>query len=206
MTAIPAGTPRGRDLDVRELRELVAGIAADPEGWLALVRADTAERHFEQLWLDDHVGVWVITWARGNDTGFHDHDLSSRRGRGRAGRDRRGAPGGRRTAAPRAPRRRRGVRVRRLPRPSDAQGRRRARGIDPRVLAAAVADGRVRGRRRRRPVPALDLVGGGVAPRGSGGLGVRRRVARARRTRARSSPRTRARRAAGRDRDATRGR
>ena len=41
-----------------------------------LVRADTAARHFEQLWLDDHVDVWVITWARGNDTGFHDHDLS----------------------------------------------------------------------------------------------------------------------------------
>jgi predicted metal-dependent enzyme (double-stranded beta helix superfamily) len=76
MTAIPAGTPKGRDLDVGELRELVARIAADPDGWLAFVRADTTERHFEQLWLDDHVGVWLITWARGNDTGFHDHDLS----------------------------------------------------------------------------------------------------------------------------------
>ena len=41
MTAIPAGTPKGRDLDVGELRELVARIAADPEGWLALVRGDT---------------------------------------------------------------------------------------------------------------------------------------------------------------------
>ena len=76
MTAIPDAPPIGRDLDAGELRTLVADIAADPARWHALVRADTAGRHFEQLSLDDHVGVWVITWARGNDTGFHDHDLS----------------------------------------------------------------------------------------------------------------------------------
>jgi predicted metal-dependent enzyme (double-stranded beta helix superfamily) len=76
MTAIPASTPSGRDLDVGELRELVGRIAADPAYWRPLVRADTSARHFEQLWRDDHVDVWVITWASGNDTGFHDHDLS----------------------------------------------------------------------------------------------------------------------------------
>ena len=76
MTAIPAGTPSGRDLEVDELRELTARIAADPERWRPLVHADTSARHFEQLWRDDHIDVWVITWAGGNDTGFHDHDLS----------------------------------------------------------------------------------------------------------------------------------
>jgi hypothetical protein len=76
MTAISGEAPAARDLDGGELRDLVARIAADPDRWRPLVRADTAERHFEQLWLDDHVGVWVITWARGNDTGFHDHDIS----------------------------------------------------------------------------------------------------------------------------------
>src|SRR4051794_24258481 len=76
MTAIPGGTPSGRDLQVHELRELAARIAADPPRWRPLVRADTSARHFEQLWRDDHVDVWVITWASGNDTGFHDHDLS----------------------------------------------------------------------------------------------------------------------------------
>ena len=76
MTAIPAGTPSGRDLEVGELRELVARIAADPTHWRPLVCAGTAARHFEQLWRDDHLDVWVITWASGNDTGFHDHDLS----------------------------------------------------------------------------------------------------------------------------------
>ena len=76
MTSIPGGTPSGRDLDVGELRELVARIAADPGSWRPLVRADTSARHFEQLWRDDHLDVWVITWASGNDTGFHDHDMS----------------------------------------------------------------------------------------------------------------------------------
>jgi predicted metal-dependent enzyme (double-stranded beta helix superfamily) len=65
-----------RDLDRGELRELVTRIAGDPEAWRGLVCHDTAERHFEQLWRDDHVDVWVITWTNGNDTGFHDHDVS----------------------------------------------------------------------------------------------------------------------------------
>jgi predicted metal-dependent enzyme (double-stranded beta helix superfamily) len=65
------------DLDRKELRALVAGIAADPERWRGLVRRDGDERHFEQLWRDEHVDVWVISWANGNDTGFHDHDVSS---------------------------------------------------------------------------------------------------------------------------------
>lgn len=68
--------PRRQDLDRRELRELVARIAGQPETWQGLVRHETPERHFEQLWRDDHVDVWVITWTSGNDTGFHDHDVS----------------------------------------------------------------------------------------------------------------------------------
>ena len=73
LTAPPA--PRG-DHDRDELRALAARIAADPEQWRSLVRHGTGDRHFEQLWRDDHVDVWVISWANGNDTGFHDHDVS----------------------------------------------------------------------------------------------------------------------------------
>ena len=69
-------TLRQHDLDRDELRELVTHIAAEPETWRGLVRHGTPERHFEQLWRDDHVDVWVITWTNGNDTGFHDHDVS----------------------------------------------------------------------------------------------------------------------------------
>ena len=66
-----------RDLDRAQLRELVTRIAADPRQWRPLVRHGASDRHFEQLWRDEHVDVWVISWMRGNDTGFHDHDVSS---------------------------------------------------------------------------------------------------------------------------------
>jgi hypothetical protein len=66
-----------RDLDRAELRDLVARIASEPDRWRALVCHDTGQRHFEQLWRDAYVDVWVISWANGNDTGFHDHDVSS---------------------------------------------------------------------------------------------------------------------------------
>jgi predicted metal-dependent enzyme (double-stranded beta helix superfamily) len=65
-----------RDLDRTELRALVGAVAAEPERWRSLVRRTGADRRFEQLWRDDHVDVWVISWASGNDTGFHDHDVS----------------------------------------------------------------------------------------------------------------------------------
>jgi predicted metal-dependent enzyme (double-stranded beta helix superfamily) len=76
MTTVPRSTTLQRDLDVGELRDLVGRIATDPGQWRPLVHGDTPERHFEQLWRDDHVDIWVITWASGNDTGFHDHDVS----------------------------------------------------------------------------------------------------------------------------------
>jgi hypothetical protein len=67
----------GGELDRDQLRDLVAGLAAERERWEPLVFHGGGERHFEQLWRDDHVDVWVISWANGNDTGFHDHDVSS---------------------------------------------------------------------------------------------------------------------------------
>ena len=65
------------DLGRAELRELVGAIAADPAGWRPHVRLDAERRHFEQLWRDGHSDIWVISWMRGHDTGFHDHDVSS---------------------------------------------------------------------------------------------------------------------------------
>jgi hypothetical protein len=64
------------DLDRAELRALVAAIAADRGAWRPLVRLDADRRGFEQLWRDGHVDVWVLSWMSGQDTGFHDHDLS----------------------------------------------------------------------------------------------------------------------------------
>ena len=65
------------DLDRDALRGLVARIADQPGLWRPLVRLDAGQRHFAQLWRDDHVDIWVICWMPGHDTGYHDHDLSS---------------------------------------------------------------------------------------------------------------------------------
>lgn len=64
------------DLDRGQLRHLVTRIAADPQGWRPLAQFGFGDRHFEQFWRDRHVDVWVLSWVNGNDTGFHDHDLS----------------------------------------------------------------------------------------------------------------------------------
>jgi predicted metal-dependent enzyme (double-stranded beta helix superfamily) len=65
------------DLDRDALKRLVSDIAAERPLWRPLVTLDPDSRRFEQLWRDQHVDVWVISWGRGNDTGFHDHDVSS---------------------------------------------------------------------------------------------------------------------------------
>ena len=136
------------DLDRDELRELVAEIAADPERWSSLVRHGTAERAFEQLWRDDHVDVWVISWMQRERHGFHDHDVS--RGavavvEGEVIEERLVVGGPSLELHHPA-----GdcVRFRRIARPSHASGLRHTGGVDPCVLAAAVADGVLRGRAR----------------------------------------------------------
>ena len=75
MTELPVSA-LPHDLDRAALRALVADLAERPERWRHLVRSGEGARHFEQLWRDDHVDVWVISWMSGNDTGFHDHDVS----------------------------------------------------------------------------------------------------------------------------------
>ncbi len=169
-------------LDRAELRALVTRIAAEPESWRGLVRHGTPERHFEQLWRDDHVDVWVITWTNGNDTGFHDHDVSGGAVAVVEGEliEERLVLGGARAPAP--PPRGGDVRLRRLARAPHAPGQRRAGGLHPRLLAAAVADGRLLGRARtarcagsRSPTPRscgplsppsdLVVLGGGVMGR-----------------------------------------
>lgn len=64
-------------LEIPALRDIVATLAADPERWHHLVRHDTANRVFERLLDEPEVEAWLICWMPGQDTGFHDHDLSS---------------------------------------------------------------------------------------------------------------------------------
>jgi predicted metal-dependent enzyme (double-stranded beta helix superfamily) len=69
--------PRDRDLDRAELTELATDLGREPSLWQQHVRHDPNERYFLQLYRDVHVDVWLICWLNAQDTGFHDHDLSS---------------------------------------------------------------------------------------------------------------------------------
>src|SRR5215212_9294532 len=64
-------------MDRRALHELVTDLAARPEAWSHLVRHAPNQRTYEQVVLNEDVGVWLICWMDDHDTGFHDHDLSS---------------------------------------------------------------------------------------------------------------------------------
>lgn len=67
----------GRDLSEPELLRLVGDLAGDPERWRHLVIHDRERRRYAELLRDDRVSVWLICWDDEQDTGFHDHDLSS---------------------------------------------------------------------------------------------------------------------------------
>ncbi|MEO5711629.1 MAG: cysteine dioxygenase family protein [Nocardioidaceae bacterium] len=66
-----------RDLDFEELRELVSTIASDPDAWAHHIAFDADERVYASLHRDAHVDVWLLCWTPENDTGWHDHDISS---------------------------------------------------------------------------------------------------------------------------------
>jgi quercetin dioxygenase-like cupin family protein len=66
-----------RDLDEHELLELASSIAADPSRWEQHVAFSDSERHYVSLHRDTHVDIWVLCWTPANDTGWHDHDISS---------------------------------------------------------------------------------------------------------------------------------
>jgi hypothetical protein len=66
-----------RDLDRSELEALVNELAARPEDWRRHVNFAAEGRHYVSLYRDDHVDIWLLCWRHVDDTGWHDHDLSS---------------------------------------------------------------------------------------------------------------------------------
>jgi Cysteine dioxygenase type I len=66
-----------RNLDRAELEALVNELAEQPEGWAPRISFSDHERHFVSLYRDDYVDVWLLCWTPVNDTGWHDHDISS---------------------------------------------------------------------------------------------------------------------------------
>ena len=66
-----------RVMDKHELRRLVDELARRPELWRDRLSFSDTDRHYEALYRDDHVDVWLLCWTPRNDTGWHDHDISS---------------------------------------------------------------------------------------------------------------------------------
>ena len=74
---IHARVPEDTDLDRPALARLVVDLAAEPRFWKRFVRHDPHTRHFFQLYRDPHLDLWLICWLDAQDTGYHDHDVSS---------------------------------------------------------------------------------------------------------------------------------
>jgi len=66
-----------RNLDRAELEQLVNRLAEHPERWDGRMSFSDEKRHFVSLYRDDYVDVWLLCWTPVNDTGWHDHDISS---------------------------------------------------------------------------------------------------------------------------------
>ena len=73
---IPPSLP-ARNLSRPELTALVDRLAAEPGRWSELIGYDDSERVYVSLHRDDYVDVWLLCWTPENDTGWHDHDISS---------------------------------------------------------------------------------------------------------------------------------
>lgn len=64
-------------MTVDDLRTCVEELAARPERWRDQVSFTTGHRHFVSLRRDADVDVWLLCWNTVDDTGWHDHDVSS---------------------------------------------------------------------------------------------------------------------------------
>jgi quercetin dioxygenase-like cupin family protein len=66
-----------RDLGQAELLRLASSIACQPTLWADAIAFDDENRHYVCLHHDAHVDIWLLCWTPSNDTGWHDHDISS---------------------------------------------------------------------------------------------------------------------------------
>jgi hypothetical protein len=66
-----------RNLDRAELQALVDELANHPERWSEHVAFSSPTRHYVSLHRDEYVDIWLLCWNRGDDTGWHDHDISA---------------------------------------------------------------------------------------------------------------------------------
>jgi predicted metal-dependent enzyme (double-stranded beta helix superfamily) len=66
-----------RYLDKHELAELAEKLASRPDLWRGQVAYSGGRRQYASIHRDEYVDIWLICWSPGNDTGWHDHDISA---------------------------------------------------------------------------------------------------------------------------------
>src|SRR5271166_4804068 len=75
--AMPLTSLPRRKLERAELEALVERIERRAELWRPSIDYSDSARHFASLHRDEHVDIWLLCWTTENDTGWHDHDISS---------------------------------------------------------------------------------------------------------------------------------
>ena len=69
--------PQDEDISSERCTELAVELGRERRLWEHLVQHYEDRRHYVELYRDVHLDVWLICWQNQQDTGFHDHDLSS---------------------------------------------------------------------------------------------------------------------------------
>lgn len=64
-------------LTLPQLEAFAQGLADTPSRWAHLIREPSGAREYGQIWSDEDVNAWVISWRADGDTGWHDHDESA---------------------------------------------------------------------------------------------------------------------------------
>jgi hypothetical protein len=67
----------GENLTREQLSALAFALGNEQTFWSELVRHDPDTRYFHHLYRDTNLDIWLICWLDAQDTGYHDHDLSS---------------------------------------------------------------------------------------------------------------------------------
>ena len=69
--------PASGALEPAGLLALAEELSARPDLWSAFVRHDEQSRVYTKIHRDQVLDAWLICWSGVQDTGLHDHDLSS---------------------------------------------------------------------------------------------------------------------------------
>ncbi len=67
----------GRTMAQRELQDWVNELAKHPELWEHHINHEGGRRHYASVYRDSNIDVWLLCWNTEDDTGWHDHDISS---------------------------------------------------------------------------------------------------------------------------------